>query len=192
MPPSKYHKQYMAQSDKEIAKKAEIKKKELKKIFSAIKLKMKNKISRIAVLGCGDKRLVAHHKRIFEEILKKSVELITFDITIEHLKGEEGIKKHDCIKPLPNRPYDIVYGHVFLKFLSINKQWAVIKNSYNALKKGGIAIFVFDEEDYKSGKVPLEKWEEKMKKEKIKFLELPLKFKIKTKFLKGMLLALQK
>lgn len=189
---SKYHKQYMAQSDAEIAKKAEMKEKELRVVFKKLKLGTRGSGVRVAVLGCGDRRLVAHHRQIFEKVLKRDIELITFDVTIEHLKGEEGVVRHNCTRKLPGGPYDIVYGHVFLKFLPISKQWKVIKNSYDVLTRGGLAIYVFDEEDYASDNVPLEKWKEKMKDEKIKFLELSFRLKVKTKFLKGKVIILKR
>ena len=182
---SKYHQKYKDQSDEEIAKKVEAKEQELLAIFQQVSLNANNTPIRLAVLGCGDSRFVKYHKIIFEKVLKKEIEVITFDITIEHLIGEENIIKHDCTLPLPNSPYDIIYGHVLLKFIEIEKQWNLIENSYKALSKGGLAIHILDKEEIEikekllqSGlfSVPLERWEEKLKKEQIKYFKIPIKY----------------
>lgn len=179
---SDYHQKYSNKSDEEIAVRASVKKMELKQIFSSVHLKTDSEKLKIAVMGCGDKRFVKYHREYFAEILGKPVELTTFDITIDHLAGEDGIVQHDCTEPLPNPQYDITFAHALLKFITIEKQWDVIINSYNALKPGGLAIHVLDEEDY-SGEdlgaglfsVPLEQWAERLRNNDISFTEIPLK-----------------
>ena len=140
---------------------------------------------RVAVLGCADKRFVAHHKRIFEQVLKRNVEIITCDITIEHLDGESNVFQHDCTLPLPNPPYDITYGHVLLKFIETEKQFDLLKNSFDALKPGGLAIYGFDWEEIKAGglklpdglwAVPLDRWKDKLTKLGVKYKEISLKY----------------
>ena len=83
------------------------------------------------------------------------------------------------------------YAHVLLKFIPTEKQWNLIKNSYDALALGGLALHFLDEEDYKTGKkilsdgyfsVPLERWLKQLKANKIKFKKIPLKIKITKKF----------
>ena len=182
---SKYHQKYKDQSDEEIVKKVEAKEQELLAIFQEVSLNVNNTLIRLAVLGCGDSRFVKYHKIIFEKVLKKEIEVITFDITIEHLIGEENIIKYDCTLPLPNPPYDVTYGHVLLKFIETEKQWNLIENSYKALSRGGLAIHISDKEEIEikekllpNGQfsVPLERWEEKLKKEQIKYFKIPIKY----------------
>lgn len=182
---SPYHQKYADKSDEEIRKRANAKKQELDAIFNEVPLNTTSDPARVAVLGCGDKRFVAHHKRIFEHVLKESVEVTTFDITIEHLRGEQGVIQYDCTKPLPNPPYDITYGHVLLKFIETEKQFDVLKNSFDALKVGGVAIHVFDWEEIRAEgeklsdglwAVPLERWKKQLEALNIAYKEIPLKY----------------
>lgn len=178
---SPYHQKYGQRSDEELQRRADVKEQELKKVFEATKYKPAFEPVRVAILGCADRRFVHHHKRIFLKLLRKPVELTTFDITIEHLQDEEGVVQHDCTLPLPNPPYDITFGHVLLKFIETEKQWDILKNSCDSLRSPGLAIHVFDEEDvtitslrlpdgYFS--VPLERWKKKLAENGIKFFEL--------------------
>lgn len=181
---SQYHQHYIDQSDGEIQRKADAKEQELIEILDKVPFSTDGDLVKIAVLGCGDKRLVAHHKKIFEKVLGKNTEIITFDISTGHLSGENNIIQHDCTLPLPNQPYDIAYGHVLLKFIETKKQFDVIKNSIDVLRPGGLAIHVLDRDelDAKNEKlpgglwsVPLEKWKEKLKETNMIFTEINLK-----------------
>ena len=182
-----YHQKYASLPDEEIENRLNEKKQELTAIFNQIKFDVNKGVIKIAVLGCGDKRLIKGHKKIFEEILNKTIEIYTFDITIEHLQGEEGVVKHDCTLPLPNLPYAIAYAHVLLKFIETEKQWDLIENSYDALEDNGIAIHVFDKEDYETASeklsdgyfsVPLNRWINKLGELGIKYQQIPLKYGI--------------
>jgi len=182
---SAYHQKYSNQPDEELKRRADAKEQELASIFQKISLNTNSNPVKLAVLGCGDKRFIAHHKRIFENVLKRNVDVTTFDITIDHLAGESNIFQHDCTLPLPNPPYDITYAHVLLKFIETEKQFDLIKNSFDALKTGGIAIHVFDEEEVKASSpklfdnlwaVPLEKWKQKLTGLDIEYKEIPLKY----------------
>lgn len=182
---SKYHQKYSNYPEEEIQKRADEKEAELKSIFEKVSLKTESEVIKLAVMGSGDKRFAKHHKRIFEKFVQKPVEVTTFDITTEHFEGEEGIIQHDCTLPLPNAPYDITYVHILLIFIETKKQWDVIKNSYDALKNGGIAIHVFDKGDYANNNgnstkryfpVPLEKWKKKLEESGIKYFEIPIKY----------------
>ena len=173
-----YHEKYRLRSDEEIQRRAGVKEEELRRIFNTTNYQPQDDLLRIAVLGCADSRMVAHHKRIFEKLLKKSIDLTTFDITIEHLRGAPGVMKHDCTLPLPHPPYHITFAHVLLKFIETEKQWDVLQCSFDALTPGGLAIHVYDEEDVitpepqqKDGywSVPLHRWIEKLKREQISF-----------------------
>jgi len=182
---SKYHQQFSDLSDEEIKKRARAKKRELKIIFREVKLNTENHTLRVAVLGCEDKRFIAHYKRIFEQLLMKNIDISTFDITIEHLAGEHNVFQHDYILPLPSPPYDIIYSRVLLKFIETEKQFNLIKNSFSALITGGLAIHYFATEEVKAKgprldngywAVPLNRWEEELTKRETKYREINLKY----------------
>lgn len=176
-----YHKKHINRSDEETNRRIFVKELELKKILSETGYKPGFDTVRIAILGCADKRFVKQHKLIFEKVLQKPVELITFDISIEHLEGEENVIQHDITTLIPNAPFDITFGHIVLKFIEIEKQWDVIKNAYNVLRSPGLGIFVFDVEDVTTENpiqadgyfsVPIETYKQKLTEENIKFKDL--------------------
>jgi hypothetical protein len=180
-----YHQKYSLLPDTEIQNRIDEKKEELEIIFSKIPFRANDAIIKIAVMGCGDKRFVRGHNEIFSELLQKPIEITTFDITIDHLIGEERVIKHDCTLSIPDGPYHITYGHVLLRFIETQKQWEVINNSYKALVPGGMAIHVMDKQDYETKEinlanglysVPVGKWIELLKKERIKYQLVPLKY----------------
>lgn len=182
---SPYHQKYAKQSAEEIQNKVHAKKEELEAIFREVTLDTKDIPVRLAVLGCGDKRFVTQHQKIFEEVLHKKVSVTTFDITIQHLKGEEHIFQHDCTLPLPHGPYAITYGHVLLKFIAPQKQFDVLRNSYEALTPWGIAIHVLDTEEITttndtlpdwSWSVPLEKHIQELTALNISYKKIPVKY----------------
>lgn len=182
---SKYHQKYADYSDEEIEKRVKEKRDELSFIFKKVALNTSGEVVKIAVLGCGDKRYIKFHKEIFQELITRPVEITTLDITIKHLVGGKNVIKHDCTLPLPNTPYDITYAHVLLKFIKTEKQWDLIKNSYNALKSGGLAILVLDKDDYETKErrlpgglfaVPLNRWEKRLNELNSEYKEVPLKY----------------
>ena len=169
------------------------KREELKAILGEVVFETPNGPCRVAVLGCGDKRFVAAHKKLFEEFTHKPVTLTTFDITTDHLAGEQGVIKYDCTLPLPDLPYDITYAHVLLKFIETEKQWELLKNSYDALIEHGIAIHVMDKEEVESKKqllpngqyaVPIKRWEERLLSQDIHFKVIQVKFGVALVLLK--------
>ena len=164
---------------------AELKEKELQTVFSETHFSTPVATPRVGILGCADARHVFAHKRIFETLLGTEIEMTTFDVTIEHLTGEPNCIQHDLTLPLPNPPYDVLFGHVVLKFIETEKQWNVLQYAFEALRENGIAIFVFDEED-KTTKdvhqtdghfsVPLERWEKQLTENRMPFQELHWNF----------------
>lgn len=72
---SAYHQKYANQTDEEIKKRVHEKREELLSIFRHVPLQTSDETVRVAVIGCGDKRFVKHHKQIFQELLGKQVEL---------------------------------------------------------------------------------------------------------------------
>ena len=182
---SDYHKKYISYSDEEIQNRVKEKRDELFLIFKQIKLETKNDLVKIAVLGCGDKRFIKYHKEIFQEFITKPLEITTFDITIDHLKGGENVIEHDCTLTLPSVPFDITYAHVLLKFIETEKQWDLIKNSYDSLKSGGFAIHVMDKGDYETKDkllqngqfaVPLDRWKRQLDELHIGYKEINVKY----------------
>jgi len=182
---SSYHQQFQAQSDQEVQNKANAKEAELLEIFSHVKPSESHDPIKVAVLGCGDKRLVAHHRVMFSKLLNHEVELTTFDLTAEHLAGEDRVFEHDCTLPLPFGHFNITYAHVLMKFIETNKHWSLVKNSYDALAPGGIAIHIFDQEeiDAQNPQLPgghyavdLEDIKKKLEGEHIEYIQLQLKY----------------
>lgn len=182
---STYHQNFVSKSDEDMQRRIAEKEQELVQIFDQVKLEKYDDIISVAVLGCADKRLVQGHKQIFEKVLGKKVELITFDLTIDHLSGEENVVQHDCTLSFPNAHYDITYAHVLLKFIPTEKQFDLIKNSFDALAEGGIAIHVLDREDYETKdlkvsdgyySVPLDDYKNKLSDLGISFREFPNKY----------------
>jgi hypothetical protein len=181
---SAYHKKYAARSDDVIRQHAAVKEMELSRIFKETGYKTNVRQARVAILGSGDKRFVRYHKSMLQSLLRREVQLLTFDISVDHLAGAEGVLQHDVTIPLPNAPYDIAYSHVLLKFIHTDRQWLALKNSYDALREPGMAIHVLSKEEIEAGAgelpegffgVPLDRWKKQLKKEKIKFKEIPLK-----------------
>lgn len=181
---SSYHQRYAEEPDAKIAARLETKDRELTAIFAAAgKPPDRFEPARVAVLGCGERRLVLGHRRLFEEHLGRPCKVMTYDITLEHLEGEEDVTLHDVTQPLPNPPYDIAYSHEVLKFIETEKQWEVIRNSFNALLHGGLAIHVVGREEAAAKTVtlpdgfyavPLDRWTAALTKAGATFLEVPL------------------
>lgn len=164
-----------------------VKELELKEIFEETSFQTQSDPVKIAILGCAEKRFVKYHKSIFEKLLGKAVDMVTFDITIEHLAGEDNIIQHNITTPLPNQPYDITFGHVVLKFIETDKQLSVITNAYNALRSPGLGIFVYDLEDVNTKKpmqadgyypVPLDDYKQKLDALGIRYKDLEWKLEI--------------
>ena len=140
---------------------------------------------RVAVLGCADRRYVSLHERLFSLLLQKPVALTTFDVTVEHLAGEKGIVQHDATLPLPGGPFEITYSDILLRFVEPAKQIAALKESFDALAPGGLAIHLFGTEDYNpppsyipvpgAFRVDLNLLQFELTKLNIPFLEVPVR-----------------
>ncbi len=190
---SNYHQQFTLKSDDDMQRRIDEKEQELVQIFESVRISTDNNVVRVAVLGCADRRLVQGHKRIFEKVLNKKVELTTFDLSVEHMHGEQNIIQHDCTLPLPNTPYDVTYAHVLLKFISTEKQFDLINNSFASLNPHGIAIHILDRMDYETKgpklpdgyfAVPLAEYKLELTKLGIEFKEFPNKYGVALVLLK--------
>jgi hypothetical protein len=179
---STYHQKYLDHTAQDMAERIHAKETDFQQTIDQINYSPTSDPVKIAVLGCGVKYFVPVHKEVFAKVLGKPVEVTTFDITIEHLAGEENVVQHDCSLPLPGGPYDITYSSILLKFIETEKQWDVLYNSYTALRNGGIAVhYVGTEEgdaiDVQLGynHVPFARWREEFNKHNINFVELHIK-----------------
>ncbi len=154
----------------------------MEQVFQQVEVKSPNTPLRIAVLGCGDIRIVDPYRKIFAGLLNRQVSINIFDITIEHLKGESNVYEFDATQPVPEGPYDIAYANELLKFIETERQWYAIENSYGALNDNGVAIHILDNQDFDESipaaegfyKVPLEMWKRNMYMQGIQFYEIPL------------------
>jgi len=180
---SEYHQRYAALSDEEIAARVAAKKAEFAAILEASTVSVGKSPILIAVMGCPDRRFIPLHQKMFEEVLLKTVKMTTYDITTDHLEGVSAVVKHDVTEPLPGGPYDFILAHVLLRFIEEDQQWYVIFNSFDALKPGGVAIHVLDEQDYATKgdvipngyhTVPLERWKDKMRALDMDYIEVPV------------------
>lgn len=181
---SAYHQQYLGKPDEEIEQRAKIKDLQLRQALAVTGLpSFVSPTIRLAVLGCGDRRFIVKHRRIFEAIFGKPVEMTTFDMTIDHLQGEAGIVQHDVSKPLPGGPFDVIYADVLIRFIDPARQYDVLKNAYEALAPGGVAIITFDKKDFDpppsyepapgTNRVDLNALQFELAKDGIAFLEAP-------------------
>jgi len=184
---SEYHQRYQKMSDAEIANRIKVKEIGLRQVIATVGgASPPAPEVRIMILGCADKRLIEHYRQIFSSIYGKPTKLTTTDITIEHLQGAEGVIQHDAIEPLPGGPYDVVYADVLIRFVDPAKQFSVLKNSFDALAPGGIAIHIFASEDFDpppnyqpmpgTYKVDLNALQLELTKAGIGYLEIPLRF----------------
>lgn len=182
-----YYQRYGQLSDKEIAHRAAVKEMQIRQVFAAVgQPSFPNPLIRLAVLGSGDKRLVDAHRRIFETVFGKPVTMTTFDIDVEHLAGAQGgVIRHDVTEPLPETPYEVVYGDVIVRFVEPTKQFFVMKNAFDALAPGGIAVVNFAQEDFDpppkyepvagTFRVDMNALQLEMAKAGIPFLEVPVR-----------------
>lgn len=183
---SAYHETYAARSDEDIRHRIRVKSQQLRQLFMTLGLpQFASPVVRIAVLGCGDRRFVTLHEKMFAELLQKPVALTTFDVAIEHLAGETGVVQHDATLPLPGGPFEITYSDVLMRFIEPAKQIAALKESYDALAPGGLAIHLFGVEDFDSPpdyvpepgtfRVDLNLLQFELTKMSIQFMEVPVR-----------------
>jgi len=186
---NEYHSKYMEKSDGEIASRVQVKEIGLRQVFGTLGLpRMNAPEAAVLVVGCADRRFIPEHERIFSSILAKPVKLLTIDVEVEHLSGASGVIQHDATEPLPDGPYDVVYGDVLIRFVEPEKQSAVLKNSFEALAAGGMAIHIFAKEDFDppagyaplpgTHKVDMNALQLKLTKMGIQYLEVPLRYDV--------------
>lgn len=154
-----HYKEYASQPDKWVSNMEITKKSIVKYIIEAMTFKPKTESVKVVVLGASDKRYIPIHKRIFEEILKKDIQMNTFDVDVVHLGGKsKSVVEHDVTKTFPNAPYDIIFSHELMKFLTPEEQIQVMKNSYHALSNNGLAMHIMHVPSIK-GTTELRTWQ---------------------------------
>lgn len=187
----KYFKEYANRPQSWVDERERVKKYIVQRIFEITEFMPVSGRVKIAVLGASDKRYIEVHRKIFREALQKNVQVTTFDTDTQHLAGERGIIYHDVATPFPSSQFNLVFSHSLLKFLNPEKQSLVIRNSYNALAKGGIAMHILHLPEIKGTK-KLRKWQyrvytntliAKLRKENIPCKEIELDIDGGTKVL---------
>jgi len=162
-----HYAEYASRSDELIKDRERAKQSIVKHVINETGFKANKNQVKVAILGASDKRYIAVHKKIFTKLLGKPIKMTTLDVDTEHLGGEsDTIITHDATKPFPNIPYDIVFSHELMKFLSPDEQLIVIKNSYQALEKDGIAMHILHEPSIK-GTSQLREWQYRINPDKL-------------------------
>jgi len=157
-----HYKEYATRGDDRIQDREKAKKSIVKYVINKVGFKPINNEVKVVVLGASDERYLPVHQRVFEGVLQFPVKMITFDVDTEHLGGTSNtVIKHDATNPFPNIPYDIVFSHELMKFLTSEEQITVIKNSHQALKKNGIAMHILHEPSIK-GTPELRQWQNRV------------------------------
>lgn len=113
----------------------------------------------VVVLGASDKRYIPIHERVFAAATGATIEIKTFDLDTAHLGGESaGVVHHDVTAQFPGGPYDIIFSHELMKFLTPDEQLTTIANTYAALAPGGVAMHIIHEPSIK-GTSELRSWQ---------------------------------
>lgn len=138
-----HYKEYASQPNEWVENMKITKKFIVRYVIKAMKFKPIAESVKVVVLGASDKRYIPIHKRIFEEILKKTIQMTTFDVDVNHFGGKsESVVKHDVTKAFPGTPYNIIFSHELMKFLTPEEQILAMKNSYYALSDHGLAMHI--------------------------------------------------
>lgn len=117
---------------------------------------------KVVVLGVSDKRYIPIHQAVFQRILHQAISMVTFDLDANHLGGEsKDVISHDVTQLFPDAPYDIVFSHELMKFLTPDEQLQTINNSYRALGENGLAMHILHEPSIK-GTAELRAWQHRI------------------------------
>ncbi len=170
-----HYKEYSEQSDTWVKNMELTKKSIVQHVLNETKFNRSKKQVKIAVLGASDKRYLPIHQRIFETLLKKQIIMTTLDIDEVHLGKQKNVLEHNVTKPFPNTPYDLIFSHELMKFLTQEEQVKMLYNSFLALNKAGLAMHILHAPSLKGTK-ELKPWQhrvdlsfllKKLKEEKI-------------------------
>jgi len=158
----KHYEEYANQSDDWVNNMEKTKASIVKYVIKHIKPTFNSDSLNVCVLGASDKRYIPIHKRIFETILKKKIQMTTLDLDISHLAGKKSeiLMQHDVNKTFP-KTFDIIFSHELMKFLTQDEQLKTIENSYSALNKNGFTMHIIHEPSIKGTK-ELRDWQFKV------------------------------
>lgn len=154
----KHYKEYASQPDDWVFNMEQTKRSIVAHILDVIRPSNLVEPVKVTILGASDKRYVPIHTRIFSKLLGKKVVLVTLDIDAKHLGGGKDVIEHDVTKPFPNAPQTVIFSHELMKFLTAEEQLKVLKNSYDALGIGGVAMHIMHEPSIK-GTPELRSWQ---------------------------------
>ncbi|MAF35757.1 hypothetical protein CL622_01410 [archaeon] len=163
---AKHYREYASRPQDWVDLRAHIKKQIVQDVFEQTGFSPTGNPVKIAVLGASDKRYIAVHHTIFTEAVQKDVAMITFDLDEAHLAGAHGIVEHDVTSPFPETGFELIFSHALMKFILPQEQAVVLKNAYNALAPGGLAMHILHFAELKGGTI-LKDWQYRADVEKI-------------------------
>lgn len=151
--------EYANQSDEWVENMEITKRSIIERVVKQMQFRVSTVPVKVVVLGASDRRYVDIHERVFTKVLGCDIEMITFDIDPVHLGGESNkVILHDTTKLFPGAPFDIVFSHELMKFLTPQEQLQTIENSYKALGINGLAMHIIHEPSIK-GTSELRSWQ---------------------------------
>jgi hypothetical protein len=157
-----HYAEYASQSDEWVANMQITKRSIVEYVLDQMKFEAVHEPVKVVVLGASDKRYISIHHDVFQSILHRAISMVTFDLDINHLGGEsKDVISHDVTKIFPDTPYDIVFSHELMKFLTPDEQLQTIKNSYQALGENGLAMHILHEPSIK-GTSELRAWQHRV------------------------------
>lgn len=157
-----HYAEYAAQSDVWVSNMETTKQSIVRHVLSAAGFDSDKDKLNVVVLGASDKRYIPIHERVFSESTEKEIALITFDLDPRHLGGAStNVLQHDVTQSFPGEPFDIVFSHELMKFLTSEEQLKTIVNSYQALCQGGVAMHIIHEPSIQ-GTQELRSWQHRV------------------------------
>jgi hypothetical protein len=157
-----HYAEYASQPDEWVANMQITKRSIVEYVLDQMKFEAVHEPVKVVVLGASDKRYIPIHQDVFQSILHRAISMVTFDLDINHLGGEsKDVISHDVTQLFPDAPYDIVFSHELMKFLTPSEQLQTIKNSYQALGENGLAMHILHEPSI-NGTAELRAWQHRV------------------------------
>ncbi len=157
-----HYAEYASQPDEWVSNMEKTKRSIVAHVLHVVHFAPQQEPLRVVVLGASDKRYIPIHERVFRAATGRAIAMKTFDIDTAHLGGESAaVVSHDVTQSFPDAPYDIIFSHELMKFLTPDEQFRAIKNSYDALASGGVAMHIVHEPSIK-GAAELRVWQNRV------------------------------
>lgn len=157
-----HYAEYASQPDEWVENMEATKRSIVEQVLELMKFEDSSDSLKVVVLGASDKRYIPIHQRVFENATHRSIQMSTLDADADHLGGEsDAVILHDVTNPFPDAPYNIVFSHELMKFLTPEEQLQTIINSYQALAQGGLAMHILHEPSIK-GTSELRAWQHRV------------------------------